>query len=62
MKVSLITATYNSAATVADTLESVLGQTYANIEHLIVDGDSKDDTLKIVEQYPHVAKVICEKD
>jgi glycosyltransferase involved in cell wall biosynthesis len=62
MKVSIITATYNSDSTVRDTLESVAAQTYSNIEHIIVDGLSKDNTLEIVAEYPHVAKVISEKD
>ena len=39
MKVSIITATFNSAATIADTLESVLSQTDADIEYIVVDGD-----------------------
>lgn len=62
MKVSIITATYNSASTIRDTLESVAYQSYPNIEHIIVDGASKDNTLKIVEEYPSVAKIISEKD
>lgn len=62
MRISIITATYNSAATVADTLRSVAEQTYPQVEHLIVDGLSKDDTLRIVEQFPHVARVNSEKD
>lgn len=62
MRISIITATYNSAATVADTLKSVAEQTYPQVEHLIVDGLSKDDTLRIVEQFPHVARVNSEKD
>jgi glycosyltransferase involved in cell wall biosynthesis len=62
MKVSIITATYNSASTIRDTLESVAKQTYSNIEHIIIDGLSKDNTLDIVKEYPHVDKVISEKD
>jgi glycosyltransferase involved in cell wall biosynthesis len=63
LKISIITVTYNSGATVRDTLESVKNQTYiADIEHIIVDGASKDETLAIVKEYPHVAKVISEKD
>jgi glycosyltransferase involved in cell wall biosynthesis len=62
MKVSIITATYNSAATVEDTLRSVASQTYNNIEHVIIDGISKDNTLDIVKKYPHVSQVISEKD
>lgn len=62
MKVSIITATYNSAATVADTLRSVAAQTHPDIEHLIIDGLSKDDTLTQVAAFPHVARVISEPD
>jgi glycosyltransferase len=62
MKLSIITATYNSAATVTDTLESIRQQRYPDIEHIIVDGRSSDRTLEIVSQFPHVAKIISEKD
>jgi glycosyltransferase involved in cell wall biosynthesis len=62
MKLSIITATYNSAATVADTLASVAGQTYPQVEHVIVDGLSKDNTLVIVADFPHVAQVHSGKD
>lgn len=51
MKISIITATYNSGATIADTVESVLRQTYKDIEYLVIDGCSKDDTLRILRQY-----------
>lgn len=50
-KISVITATYNSAATVEDTLRSVLGQTYGNVEHIVIDGKSSDNTLDIVTSY-----------
>src|SRR6185436_13630140 len=62
MKISIITATYNSANTVRDTLISIAGQEYPHVEHIIVDGLSKDNTLEIVKEFPHVAKVVCEKD
>lgn len=51
MKVSVITATWNSVATLRDTLESVLGQTYPHIEHIIVDGGSTDGTLELIREY-----------
>lgn len=51
LKISIITATYNSAATVRDTIESVLRQTYTDYEYIVVDGASKDATLRIVEEY-----------
>ena len=47
---SLITASYNSSRTIADTLRSVNAQTYPKIEYLVVDGGSKDDTMAIVER------------
>lgn len=62
MTISIITATYNSAATVKDTLDSIASQTYPSIEHIIVDGLSKDNTLEIVSRYPHVKKTVSEKD
>ena len=62
MKISIITATYNSSLTVRDTLNSILNQDYPDIEHIIVDGKSTDDTLKIVSEFKHVSKVISEKD
>ncbi|MFK7979085.1 MAG: glycosyltransferase family 2 protein [Saprospiraceae bacterium] len=62
MKVSIITITFNSAATIRDTLESVANQRYNNIEHIIIDGNSTDDTLSIVATFPHISKVISEPD
>lgn len=62
MKVSIITTTFNSAATVRDTLDAVARQTYRNIEHVIIDGVSTDGTLEIVHQYPHIAQVYSGKD
>jgi glycosyltransferase involved in cell wall biosynthesis len=62
MKVSIITAAYNSAATIRDTLESVKLQDYKNIEHILIDGGSKDETVSIIRSYPHVANWVSEKD
>jgi glycosyltransferase involved in cell wall biosynthesis len=62
MKISIITATYNSASTVRDTLTCIASQQYLNIEHIIVDGVSKDNTLAIVGEFSHIAKTISEKD
>jgi len=50
MKISLITATYNSAETLRDTMRSVLSQTFKDIDYIIVDGNSKDDTMDIVKE------------
>lgn len=63
MKVSIITITYNSAATLKETIESVVNQTYSNIEYIIVDGLSQDNTLSIVNNYKDkISKVVSEKD
>ena len=51
MKVSIVTITYNAARTLQRTLDSVACQTYADIEHLIIDGASKDDTVLIAQRY-----------
>lgn len=62
-KISLITASYNSAATIADTLRSVAIQTYPDIQHIVVDGASKDDTMAIIEREgAHLDKAISEPD
>lgn len=63
MKVSIITPTYNSAQTVRDTIESVLSQDYDNIEYIIIDGYSKDNTLDIIKEYSdQIAVVVSEPD
>ena len=61
MKISIITVTYNAEATIERTLESVAQQTYPDVEHLIIDGASKDRTLEIAHRYPH-AMVYSEPD
>lgn len=51
MKVSIITVSYNSAQTLGDTMKSVLEQTYHDIEYIVVDGGSTDNTIGIIQQY-----------
>ena len=51
MKISVITATFNSGKTVRGTIESVLHQTYKDVEYIIVDGMSKDNTMEVVRSY-----------
>lgn len=60
--ISIITVTYNSEKTIRDTLASVATQDYPHIEHIIVDGLSRDNTLAIVREFPHVTRIISEKD
>lgn len=63
MKVSIITATYNSVDTLERTLQSVIGQSYSNIELIIIDGGSTDGTQDLVKRYAdHVAYFVSEHD
>ncbi len=66
MKISIITATYNSASTIRHTIESVLMQTHKDIEYIIVDGASVDGTLDIIKEYVPIfgdkLKFVSEKD
>ncbi|MBH3359960.1 glycosyltransferase family 2 protein [Pseudomonas guariconensis] len=63
MKISIVTVAYNSAATIRDTIESVLRQSHPAIEYIIVDGASKDQTMTIVAEYQdRIATVISEPD
>lgn len=66
MKISIITATYNSEITIGDTIKSVLRQTYKDIEYIIVDGGSTDGTISLVKSYENEfqgrLKWISEKD
>ncbi len=63
MKVSIITATYNSEKYLEECIQSVINQTYKEIEHIIIDGKSSDGTLNIIEKYKHhIAQYISETD
>jgi glycosyltransferase len=57
MKISLITPTYNSAATLRDTLNSVAAQDYQTLEYIIIDGASSDQTLDIINSYRDRLKI-----
>lgn len=50
MKISIITVSYNSETTIKETINSVSRQEYIDKEHLIIDGASKDNTIKIAKQ------------
>jgi len=63
MKVSIITVTLNSEKFLEDCIKSVIRQDYKNIEHIIIDGQSTDGTLTIIEKYKdHIAQWVSEKD
>ena len=62
-KFSIITVTYNAGALIEDTIQSVITQTYKNIEYIIVDGASTDKTMSIVTRYrEHIHTVVSEPD
>lgn len=63
MRISIITVCFNAGATIRDTIESVRSQTFDDIEYIVVDGGSGDETLAIVAEYADVvSKVISEPD
>ena len=67
MKISIVTITYNAEAVLQRTLDSVSRQTYRDIEHLIIDGASKDGTMDLVSRYkvrdlPYEVRVVSEPD
>ena len=62
LKISIITVAYNSEKTITATLQSIAQQTYPNIEHIVVDGGSKDGTMDIVRSFKHIKKILSEKD
>ena len=63
MQISIITATFNSEKTIKHTIQSVINQTYENIEYIIIDGQSTDETLNIIKKYKNkITKIISEPD
>lgn len=63
MKISVITVCFNSAGTIADALRSVAAQTHPDIEHIVVDGASRDDTLRVISAHSaSVSKLVSEPD
>lgn len=62
-RITIITVCYNSAATIRDTLDSIAAQSYKDFEHIVVDGGSVDDTLKIVRGWSkHSILIVSEPD
>ncbi len=63
MKVSIVTSCYNRGNTIGGAIESVLAQDYPDIEYIVVDGASKDNSMSIVSQYKdRISKVVSESD
>lgn len=62
-KFSIITVTYNAVKVLEDTIQSVVTQTYKNMEYIIVDGGSTDGTISIINKYKeHISRVVSEPD
>ena len=62
-KFSIITVTYNAGKVLEDTIQSVITQTYKNVEYILVDGGSTDNTLNIINQYRSmIQQVVSEPD
>jgi glycosyltransferase involved in cell wall biosynthesis len=63
LKISVVTTAFNSSATIVDTLASVGGQSYEDVEHIVIDGASTDGTQELVRLHGRrVAKLVSEKD
>ena len=63
LKITVVTPNYNGAALLEETILSVVSQNYPNLEYILVDGASTDDSMSIVERHAHhFAQIICEKD
>ena len=61
--ITIITVVYNGEATIEDTIKSVISLNYENLEFIIVDGDSHDGTIGIINKYAqYISCLICEKD
>jgi glycosyltransferase involved in cell wall biosynthesis len=63
MKISVVTVAYNAAKTISDTLNSVAAQSYQDVEHIVIDGASKDKTISIVQGLQRAGgRLVSERD
>ena len=63
MKISIVTVVYNSEKTIRDTIQSVVSQNYKDIEYIVIDGQSTDNTIQIVRSFgDKIDRIISEKD
>ncbi|MCX5796576.1 MAG: glycosyltransferase family 2 protein [Elusimicrobia bacterium] len=62
MKISIITVVYNNVHTIEDCIKSVLGQTWSDLEYIIIDGGSTDGTLELINRSARGARIVSEPD
>ena len=63
MKISIITISYNAKDAIDRTIQSVINQTYSNIEYIVIDGNSNDGTIEVINKYlDRIDVFICEND
>jgi glycosyltransferase involved in cell wall biosynthesis len=60
--ISVVTVVYNDVYTIANTIKSVVAQTYNNIEYLVIDGASTDGTFEVIKQWEESLTLLCQKD
>jgi glycosyltransferase involved in cell wall biosynthesis len=60
-RITIVTPSYNQGPFIAETIESIASQGYPDLEHIVMDGGSTDDTLEILKRYPHLV-VVSERD
>lgn len=61
-KITIITVCYNAQESIEDTIKSVIAQSYPNIEYLIIDGNSSDNTVEIIKKYSNRLHYVSEPD
>ena len=63
LKISIVTVTYNAGSTIERRIQSVIGQIYKNVEYIVIDGASTDNTIQVIDRYKnHIHHFISEPD